>query len=73
MPLLCGLKKKCRADGKVDIGADLIESPDQANATVVGYHGGPEMAITGRSADIRKPTKPNPIAVTNDRVTTRTL
>ena len=54
----------------MDIGADLIESPDQANATVVGYHGGPEMAITGRSADIRKPTKPNPIVVTNDRVTT---
>jgi hypothetical protein len=49
--------------GKVDIGADLIEAKDEKNATVVGYHGGPIMSITGRSADIRKPTKPDPIQV----------
>jgi len=54
--------------GKVDIGADLIERPDQQqwSPTVPGYHGGPITAITGRSADIRKPTKPSPVSITSD-------
>ena len=52
--------------GKVDIGADLVERKDEANATVPGYHGGPTMSITGRSADIRKPTKPDPVSITRD-------
>ena len=52
--------------GKVDVGAAVIEASGQENATVPGYHGGPILSITGRSADIRKPTKPDPINITND-------
>ena len=52
--------------GKVDVGAGVIEAPGQENATVPGFHGGPTLSITGRSADIRRPTKPDPINITND-------
>jgi hypothetical protein len=52
--------------GKVDVGAGVIEAKGQENATVAGFHGGPNLAITGRTADIRKPTKPDPSNITND-------
>ena len=52
--------------GKVDVGAGVIEAKGQENATVAGFHGGPNLAITGRTADIRRPTKPDPSNITND-------
>ena len=47
--------------GKVDVGAGIITDWDEANATVDGWHSGPSMNILTRSADIRKPTKPDPL------------
>lgn len=52
--------------GKVDVGGGVIEAAGQGNATVLGFHGGPTLSITGRSANIRRPTKPDPSKITND-------
>lgn len=59
--------------GKVDVGAGVIEmqnshtEPAAMNdATVDGWHGGPILTISGRGADIRRPTKPLPASITND-------
>ena len=53
--------------GKVDVGAGIVSDWDQGNATVPGFHGGATMNIMTRSADIRKPTKPDPLSITNDK------
>jgi len=50
--------------GKVDIGAGVLAS--YQHATADGFHGGPSISILTRSADIRKPTKANPMNITND-------
>jgi len=52
--------------GKVDVGAGIIESRGQENSTADGFHNGPTLSITGRSSDIRKATKPDPLQITND-------
>lgn len=54
--------------GKVDVGAGLLgsENPSQANATANGFHSGPSIGICTRSADIRRPTKPAPLDITDD-------
>eukprot|EP00948_MAST-09A_sp_MAST-9A-sp1_P001777 g1777.t1 len=51
--------------GKVDVGAGVLERFGP-HATADGFHGGPSLSILTRSADIRKPTKPNPMNITND-------
>ena len=54
--------------GKVDVGAGLLgsEAASEANATANGFHSGPSLSICTRAADIRRPTKPTPLAITND-------
>lgn len=52
--------------GKVDVGAGILDDPKQGNATVNGFHSGPTLNICTRTADIRKPTKPVPLKMTND-------
>ena len=49
--------------GKVDVGADVLRRYPGAAAD--GFHGGPSLSIFTRSADIRKPTKKNPLAITS--------
>lgn len=58
--------------GKVDVGAGILQDSDETNATQDGFHGGPlnigsSLSILTRTADIRKPTKPDPIQITNDK------
>eukprot|EP01063_Lacrimia_lanifica_P011129 TRINITY_DN1790_c1_g4_i1.p1 TRINITY_DN1790_c1_g4~~TRINITY_DN1790_c1_g4_i1.p1 ORF type:complete len:571 (+),score=183.33 TRINITY_DN1790_c1_g4_i1:52-1764(+) len=50
--------------GKVDVGAGVVAKTTWGTAT--GFHGGPTANIMTRTADIRKPTKPDPITITND-------
>ena len=56
--------------GKVDVGGDIIQEPGQENASVNGFHNGPNIGsgipITTRSANINKPTKGIPKADEND-------
>merc|ERR1719361_2740063 len=52
--------------GKVDVGAGIIEMPSQSNSTADGFHNGPSIVITTRSANIDRATKPNPLNMTND-------
>lgn len=58
--------------GKVDVGAGVIEAQNAMkstgnDATVDGWHGGPTLTISGRGADLRRPTKPPPASITNDK------
>ena len=53
--------------GKVDVGAGILQDEQETNATANGYHSGPSLSILTRTADIRKPTKPDPISITNDK------
>lgn len=53
--------------GKVDIGAGLLNNhtlKDVVGAT--GWHNPPTISIATRTADIRRPTKPEPLMITND-------
>ena len=54
--------------GKIDMGANALErhgnTPNVTWGT--GFHSGPSLPIVTRAADVRKPTKPNPMAITND-------
>ena len=50
--------------GKVDIGANILASYE--NATKPGFHGGPSLSITTRSANILRATKEDPIDMVND-------
>lgn len=52
--------------GKVDVGAGILQDRDEVNATCNGYHSGPTLSILTRTADIRRPTKPDPLKITND-------
>ena len=60
--------------GKVDVGAGIIEHNESATAGWIdgqpgppsGFHSGTSLNTQGRAADIRKPTKPTPISITND-------
>lgn len=52
--------------GKVDVGAGIIQDAKEGNSTCNGYHSGPSLGICTRSADIRRPTKPLPLEITND-------
>ena len=52
--------------GKVDIGHNVLTRYGP-QPTVAGWHGGPSLTIFARAADIRKPTKPTPSAITNDK------
>ena len=52
--------------GKVDIGFGILE--DFKHATEDGFHGGAAMAVQTRSADIRGPTKENPMSITHTNV-----
>jgi len=52
--------------GKVDVGAGIISDAKEGNATCNGYHSGPSLNICTRTADIRRPTKPQPLKITND-------
>eukprot|EP00966_Prymnesium_polylepis_P190761 4421022-Prymnesium_polylepis.1 len=52
--------------GKVDVGQN-IGSRYGPHATADGWHNGPGLSILTRAADIRKPTKPNPRSITNDK------
>lgn len=53
--------------GKVDVGAGILQDAQETNATANGWHSGPSLSILTRTADIRKPTKPDPISITNDK------
>eukprot|EP00944_MAST-04C_sp_MAST-4C-sp1_P015577 g15577.t1 len=53
--------------GKVDVGAGILQDNLEANATCNGFHSGPRLSIVTRTADIRKATKPDPLAITNDK------
>ena len=53
--------------GKVDVGAGIMQDKLEANATCNGFHSGPSLSILTRTADIRKATKPDPLAITNDK------
>ena len=55
--------------GKVDIGMNEGSrwGPHVNGGNNDGFHGGPRLNILTRAADIRKPTKPNPRTITNDR------
>ncbi|EGB02649.1 hypothetical protein AURANDRAFT_68689, partial [Aureococcus anophagefferens] len=54
--------------GKIDMGANAMQrhgnTPNVTWGT--GFHSGPSLPIVTRAADVRKPTKPNPMAITND-------
>ena len=54
----------------MDVGADIVEQPDQKNASVNGFHNGPNtgsgIPITTRSANINRPTKGVPKADETD-------
>ena len=52
--------------GKVDVGAGILTDWDEANATCDGYHGGPNLAISARAADVRRATKSRPQANEKD-------
>lgn len=60
--------------GKVDVGAGIIEHNESTTPGWVdghpgppsGFHSGTSLNTQGRAADIRKPTKPTPISITND-------
>jgi arylsulfatase K len=60
--------------GKVDVGAGIIEHNESTTAGWIdgqpgppsGFHSGTSLNTQGRAADIRKPTKPTPISITND-------
>jgi len=39
----------------------------ETNATKNGFHSGPSLSILTRTADIRRPTKPDPLDITNDK------
>ena len=52
--------------GRMDVGAGIIDLPSQNYSDADGWHDGPNIAITTRSANIQKPTKPNPIDIVND-------
>ena len=53
--------------GKIDMGANALSVHAKANVTWgTGFHSGPSLPIVTRAADVRKPTKPNPMAMTND-------
>ena len=51
--------------GKVDIGAGVLRRFGPA-PTQDGYHGGASLPIVTRAADVRRPTKPNPLELVND-------
>ena len=51
--------------GKVDVGGG-VSKDFGSHVTANGFHGGPSLPILTRSADIRAPTKPNPMSITND-------
>ncbi len=51
--------------GKVDVGAG-VSKDFGSHVTADGFHGGPSLPILTRSADIRRPTKENPMSITND-------
>lgn len=63
---LRALRYESHLYGKVDVGAGILQDADETNATCDGYHGGPSLSILTRTADIRKPTKPDPLQITND-------
>ena len=49
------------------MGANALSVHAKANVTWgTGFHSGPSLPIVTRAADVRKPTKPNPMAMTND-------
>ena len=52
--------------GKVDVGHNILTRYGP-QPTIPGWHGGPNLPIFTRSADIRKPTKPTPAAITDDK------
>ncbi|KAH8092088.1 sulfuric ester hydrolase [Aureococcus anophagefferens] len=53
--------------GKIDMGANAMQrhgnTPNVTWGT--GFHSGPSLPIVTRAADVRKPTKPNPMAITS--------
>ncbi|EOD10728.1 hypothetical protein EMIHUDRAFT_215536 [Emiliania huxleyi CCMP1516] len=51
--------------GKVDIGAGVLRRFGPA-PTQDGYHGGASLPIVTRAADVRRPTKPNPLELVDD-------
>lgn len=51
--------------GKVDAGANILSRYGPA-PTSTGFHGGPSIPIVTRAADIRRPSKPNPLRLTSD-------
>jgi arylsulfatase A-like enzyme len=64
---LRALKYESHLYGKVDVGAGILSDWDEPNSTCNGFHSGPSLNILTRTADIRKPTKPDPIKITNDK------
>ena len=63
---LARLGYRVRLYGKVDIGAALMNEA-AANISATGFHGpGPVIDITTRAADIRRPTKREPLSMTSD-------
>jgi len=64
---MAGLGYHVNLYGKVDIGAGVQNDKafkQQTSAT--GWHGGPSIGIQTRSADIRRPTKQEPLTITSD-------
>ncbi|KAJ1450325.1 alkaline-phosphatase-like protein [Pelagophyceae sp. CCMP2097] len=51
--------------GKLDVGANA-QARWGAGTSADGFHEGPNLAILTRGADIRRATKPDPLAITNE-------
>jgi hypothetical protein len=51
---------------QVDVGANVL-SRFGPSPTMTGFHSAPSIPIITRAADIRRPTKPNPLSLTSDR------
>ena len=77
-----GLGYQMNLYGKVDVGAGILNDPQEGNSTCNGFHSGPSLSICTRSADIRRfyvhahskslihchrPTKDLPLKITNDQ------
>mmetsp|Transcript_21099 Transcript_21099/g.64898 ORF Transcript_21099/g.64898 Transcript_21099/m.64898 type:complete len:609 (+) Transcript_21099:50-1876(+) len=57
-----------RVFGKIDLGANANARFGGNDTSADGFHNGPSLAIVTRGADVRRPTKPDPINITGEDV-----
>eukprot|EP01084_Bolivina_argentea_P192347 330242_1 len=55
--------------GRMDVGAGIIDLPSQNYSDADGWHNGPGLVISTSSANIHRPTKPNPMTIVDDNAT----